>query len=172
MKRSSKLSKKYQEAWAIFVLGLSLDDVSSQAQVPKPTVKQWSVKDRWLERREKIFAARLEKLGAQVLNEQESIKGQERAFAEKLMALAERALTYYTPARVRKVNATDLVKILELASKLSRLSAGMPLNTATVDIGVRHDLSDSIKLALSKVYGEPIKAIEVATEPAKLENPL
>lgn len=158
----TKNNAKAEIAWRLFVLGLSMADISPQVKVSTTTLEVWAKGRNWVATRDKLYAERNEKLGAKVLKEQESIRGMERDFAEKLMAAATLALKHFKP---EKCKPGDLVKILDLATKLGRLSVGLPLGTTNVDVAVRHDLGDSIKAALEKVYGSETQSLVVNNIP-------
>lgn len=165
----SRTNPKHDTAWNLFVLGVSQDDIAKRVLCNPKVVQKWSVQEKWVAKREKILDKRIERLGTQVLKEQDSIRGQERAFAEELMAKAQQILDSMTPAKLKKVRTGDLVKMLELASKLSRLSAGMSLGSMSVEQNVRHDLGESIKAAIDKVYGAQAKPIEIAVDKKEIE---
>jgi len=158
----------YEKCWALWLLGVPLLEIAAQTKLNHKVIENWSHKNDWIEARKKILDRRMIKVGKMVLDEQDAIKGQERDFAEQLMAMAAQTIASYTPAKLKKIRPGDLVKILELASKLSRLSVGLPLGSTQMDVAVRHDLGDSIKLAIEKVYGQAAlpeaKLIEIAVD--------
>jgi hypothetical protein len=176
-------NKCIANAFRLFVLGLPMEEIAERIDYSKRNVEKWAADQDWRGQREEIHRKRNLRLGVDVLKEQENVKRIEAQLHQDLIAAGTLALANFNPnpyvdkSGRKHPTPAEIAELIDLGTKLGRLATGMPLNTATVDIGVRHDLSDSIKLALSKVYGEPIepidpiKAIEVAAEPAKLENP-
>jgi hypothetical protein len=91
-----------------------------------------------------------------------------KAHKECLQA-AQHALDHI---RGRKCTVTDLAKLLELASKLGRLAAGLPSDhTAHLiqdDRAVRVEISAAIK----KVYSEPIESLIARMQPKNSLPPI
>ena len=91
-----------------------------------------------------------------------------KAHKECLQA-AQHALDHI---RGRKCTVTDLAKLLELASKLGRLAAGLPSDhTAHLiqdDRAVRVEISAAIK----KIYSEPIESLIARMQPKNSPPPI
>jgi hypothetical protein len=107
-------------------------------------------------------------------NEQRQIRAIECEYGRKLFGVAE---TLLRELRGKPPKWSDLVRVLELASKMSRLGASLPLNQ--VEVTQTMDLSANLLAMAERAYNQkpepieiaPPKQLDSAPNPADGQNP-
>lgn len=143
-------------------------------------VEQWSARYHWIARCAAYDAhlARVEleateclvrSRSAQWLTRQTALREREWAVHEKCLLAAERALNQFLEAPKVFANLSDIARILEVASRLGRLSSGMPTEKTEVTGEGGGPIRVELSAALSKIYGE---FVDVEAMPAKPIAPL
>ena len=84
---------------------------------------------------------------------------------EKCIAAAKRALDAFLAREKVYANLADIARILEIASKLGRLAAGMATDKTEVSGEVDVNFRMEIEAAIKKVYAEPEAVIDVEAVP-------
>lgn len=98
---------------------------------------------------------------------QEQHRQDEWTFRTKLIELAGVAIDRWISEARRTGSLEGIARILEMASKLGRLSTGMPTDHTEVSGQVNHSLDPEWELAMKKVYGE---VLDVKTEVKEVGN--
>ena len=163
--------KESAKAFAAFALYLSLGPERSIQAVSRKLSKshtiigRWSGRWRWVER-VGAYAAHLATVEREVtealarakagewLKRQQGIRDREWALHEKCLAAAERALNAFMEKSTVYANLSDIARILEVASKLGRLAAGMPTDKTEVTGEDGGPIRVELAAALNKIYGE------------------
>ena len=158
----SKRAKLKLTAWRLYVLGLPAIEIAEKLNCSSRAVENWTIDNDWKTKREELYLDRDFRLGRAALKEQSRIKGEERAYALDLMAMASRAIACFDPATCKP---EAIVKMLELSSKLSRLSVGLALTS--VEVTVQHNLDEEFNAMIDKVYAA--KGLP-ATAPIEIEG--
>jgi len=85
---------------------------------------------------------------------------------ERAIAAARKALAAFMDREKVYANLADIARMLEVASKMGRLAAGLATDRTEVEGEVTLNLE--FEEALKKVYGpqEPVVDVEVVTPPA------
>lgn len=155
-----------QIAFALFVLGLPVEDISNRVKFTKITVKNWIFNDKWGEKRDAVRAEQGLSIGKNITEEQKFIRQQECAYGRKLMGMAEVMLRSYNcdpyvdKSMIQHPTAAEISTVLKLATELSRNGLGMPLGA--VEVNTKHELSESWQLAMNKIYADQPKKVEDA----------
>ena len=158
----SEWEKKKADAFRLYILGLSALEIAQRIHCTSRAVEKWTADNNWKFQRAQIHEERNRRLGRDVLKEQEKVKGEERAYAIELMACASQAIREFNP---KKCKPEAIVKMLELSSKLSRLSVGLALTS--VEVTVQHNLDEEFNAMIDKVYAA--KGLP-ATAPIEIEG--
>ena len=137
---------------------------------------RWSAKFDWparvaahaahlaaVEREATEAVARLK--SAEWLKRQEQIREREWAMHEKALAAAERGLKAFMEREKVYANLSDIARMLEVASKLGRLAAGMATDRTELTGEDGGPLRVELSAALAKVYGEVVD-VEALPVPA------
>ena len=177
-----QLSKESAKAFAAFSTYLNLGPERSLAMVAQKLHKsvtmlgRWSAKFDWparvaahaahlaaVEREATEAVARLK--SAEWLKRQEQIREREWAMHEKALAAAERGLKAFMEREKVYANLSDIARMLEVASKLGRLAAGMATDRTELTGEDGGPLRVELSAALAKVYGEVVD-VEALPVPA------
>jgi hypothetical protein len=129
-------------------------------------------KEKWSARRDLVNAERIKAVGPGIYKEQEMLRAKELEFSKQLMNVASQMLASFKPT----VNCSPdkIVRMLELASKLGRMSTGLPLTSIEVQPAL--DLPKLLMDNIEKVYGDEPKdqkqlpTIDVQATEVKPEN--
>ena len=168
-----QLSKESAKAFAAFSTYLNLGPERSLAMVAQKLHKsvtmlgRWSAKFDWparvaahaahlaaVEREATEAVARLK--SAEWLKRQEQIREREWAMHEKALAAAERGLKAFMEREKVHANLSDIARMLEVASKLGRLAAGMATDRTELTGEDGGPLRVELSAALATVYGEVV----------------
>ena len=171
--------KESDKAFAAFAMYLSMGSERSLAQVGKKLGKSVGLIERWSKRYD--WGGRVQAHGAHFamiereateavargkaaewLTRQEKIRDREWSMHEKCLAAAERALASFMEREKVYANLSDIARILEVASKLGRLAAGMATDKTEVTGEDGGPIRVELSAALNKIYG-------VAAPPANVE---
>ena len=165
--------KESDKAFAAFAIYLSMGSERSLAQVGKKLGKSEGLIERWSKRfdwggrvqahgahfamieREATEAVARGK-AAEWLTRQEKIRDREWSMHEKCLAAAERALASFMEREKVYANLSDIARILEVASKLGRLAAGMATDRTEVTGEDGGPIRVELSAALSKIYGDVV----------------
>ena len=174
-------AKESNKAFAAFALYLgmgserSLRAVGEQLGKSEGLLQRWSSRYDWsgrvsayalhlaLVEREATEALARGK-AAEWLTRQEKIRDREWAMHEKCLAAAERALNAFMTREKVYANLADIARILEVASRLGRLAAGMATDKTEVTGEDGGPIRVELSAALNKIYGAE-RVIEVISEP-------
>jgi len=173
-----QLPQEGDKAFAAFSLYLSLGTERSLATVSQRLRKsvtmlgRWSAKYDW-PARVQAYAAHMTTVEREAqetlvrakagewLRRQTDLREREWAMHEKCLAAADRALGNFMAKPSAYANLSDIARILEVASKLGRLSSGLAVetveHTGEIDLNFRVEVEAAIK----KVYGNVIDVEEV-----------
>ena len=165
--------KESDKAFAAFAMYLSMGSERSLAQVGKKLGKSEGLIERWSKRfdwggrvqahgahfamieREATEAVARGK-AAEWLTRQEKIRDREWSMHEKCLAAAERALASFMEREKVYANLSDIARILEVASKLGRLAAGMATDKTEITGEDGGPIRVELSAALSKIYGDVV----------------
>ena len=179
-------SAKAFEAFSLYLnMGAerSLAAVGRKLGKSEGLIERWSSRFSWPERvlahashlaiaeREATEAlARLK--AAEWGKRQQELREKEWALHEKCIAAAERGLAAYMEREKVYANLADIARMLEVASKLGRLATGMATDKA--DVAHEHDgtVRVEVRLALEKIYGEPLPGEVVDVQTAEMNSRL
>ena len=172
-------AKESDKAFAAFAMYVSMGSERSLAQVGQRLGKSKALLERWSKRYD--WGGRVQAHGAHFamiereateavargkaaewLTRQEKIRDREWSMHEKYLAAAERALASFMEREKVYANLSDIARILEVASKLGRLAAGMATDRTEVTGEDGGPIRVELSAALSKIYG-------VAAPPANVE---
>ena len=175
--------KESDKAFAAFAMYLSMGSERSLAQVGKKLgkseglIERWSSRYGWPERvgaygthlaiveREATEAVARGK-AAEWLARQEKIRDREWSMHEKCLAAAERALASFMEREKVYANLSDIARILEVASKLGRLAAGMATDRTEVTGEDGGPIRVELSAALSKIYGDVVDVECTSPQPS------
>jgi hypothetical protein len=170
-----KQAKESNKAFAAFVVYLgmgserSLEAVRQKCGKSARLIERWSSRWRWTERvaahtshlavveREATEALARGK-AAEWLTRQQQVREREWEMHEKCIAAAKRALDAFMAREKVYANLADISRILELASKLGRLSCDMATDKTEKSVDEVRTLSVEFKAAIEKIYGQPVPA--------------
>jgi hypothetical protein len=159
--------KRANNAFQLYCLGLSSVEIGRRVGLSATQVCRLANARGWKEQREDIFKIRNRKIGLEALKEQESVKGIELQLHRDLIAAGTLALEnfctepYEDKSGKKHPTAKEITDLIDLGTKLGRLAVGLPLQSQQLDVGVRHDLGESIRAALAKAYPDPPKLAQV-----------
>ncbi len=165
-----QLPKESAKAFAAFTAYLNLGPERSVATVGEQLGKSGSLLERWAKRfdwtaRAHAHAAHLAAVereaaealargkAAEWLKRTDEVREREWQMHEKCIAAAERGLKAFMEREKVYANLSDIARILEVASKLGRLAAGMATDKTEVTGVDGGPLRVELSAALAKVYG-------------------
>ena len=176
-----KETAKAFEAFSIYLnLGLarSLAAVARKLDKREGLIERWSRRHHWGERvneHGKHIAALTRKAEVQVVNEfalerakrdaaQEESEWQTRC---ELLALAREKIQQWRENPRKLGTLEGIARLLELASKLGRLSCGMATDKTETTVEETHTLSVDFEVALKKIYGAPLpgEVVDIEAQP-------
>ena len=168
-----KQDRESGKAFAAFAVYLSMGSERSLAQVGQRLGKSKALLERWSKRYD--WGGRVQAHGAHFamiereateavargkaaewLTRQEKIRDREWSMHEKCLAAAERALASFMEREKVYANLSDIARILEVASKLGRLAAGMATDRTEVTGEDGGQIRVELSAALSKIYGDVV----------------
>ena len=166
-------AKESDKAFAAFAMYVSMGSERSLAQVGQRLGKSKALLERWSKRydwggRVQAQAAHFAMIereateavargkAAEWLTRQEKIRDREWSMHEKCLAAAERALASFMEREKVYANLSDIARILEVASKLGRLAAGMATDRTEVTGEDGGPIRVELSAALSKIYGDVV----------------
>jgi hypothetical protein len=181
-------AKETAKAFEAFKLYLDLGPARSLAAVARKLgkseglIERWSRRHHWGERIDehaRHIAALTRTAEVQVVNEYALEHAKRRAAQEEsewqtrceLLALAREKIQEWR-ANPRKLGTLEgIARLLELASKLGRLSCGMATDKTEKTIEETHTLSVDFEIALKKIYGAagPSEVVDVEAASAPLQ---
>ena len=169
------------KAFAAFSVYLGLGPERSLAEVGRRLGKSQALAERWSRRHS--WAARVEAharhlasvereaqealargKASEWLRRQQALREEEWAMHDKCIAAAKRALDAFMARDKVYANLADVSRILEVASKLGRLAAGMATDKTELTGEDGGPLRVELSAALNKVYGEVVEAEVVRTD--------
>lgn len=178
--------KETAKAFEAFTVYLELGPARSLAAVGKKLgkseglIERWSRRHHWGERvneHAKHISALTRKAEVQVVNEFALEHAKRRAAQEEsewqtrceLLALAREKIHEWRQNPRKLGTLEGIARLLELASKLGRLSCGMATDKTETEVQETRTLSVEFRAAIEKVYGQPVppKFIDVEPAPAK-----
>jgi hypothetical protein len=184
-----QLPRESDRAFAAFSVYLSLGPERSlelaaeRLGKSKTLMERWSKKYGWPARVQAHGAhlATVEREATEVLvrgkaaewlKRQQEVKEREWRLHERCMAAAERALEAFMVREKIYVNLADIARIVEVGSKMGRLSSGMATDKTEVTGEEGGPIRVEVEAALDKIYGKPIpgEVIEVQSEECRVEN--
>ena len=140
----------------------------------KTSCERWSRRFNWVERvkkHEEKIELDLQKQQHQAATKRgvnwavraQKLKEQEWEVANKLMDGGKKLLERLLDKQERKLTGSDVARLLEVASKLGRLSAGMATEQQAVAVASQNNaVGVDFNAALSKVYGGDKSGVEVS----------
>ena len=166
-------AKESDKAFAAFAMYVSMGSERSLAQVGQRLGKSKALLERWSKRydwggRVQAQAAHFAMIereateavargkAAEWLTRQEKIREREWSMHEKCLAAAERALSSFMEREKVYANLSDIARILEVASKLGRLAAGMATDKTEITGEDGGPIRVELSAALSKIYGDVV----------------
>jgi hypothetical protein len=176
-----QLPRESSKAFAAFQVYLELGPQRSLALVSQrlakslPTLKDWSAKFGWPSRvaahagylasvERAAQEAQLRAKADEWLRRQIDLKEREWEMHEKCIAAARRALTAFMERDKVYANLADIARILEVASKLGRMSSGLATETVEHTGADGGPIRVELTAALNKIYGEPLPGEVVDVE--------
>ena len=177
--------RESDKAFAAFSLYLGLGPQRSLAVVARKLakseqlIKRWSTKFEWPVRVQAHAAhlALAEREAAEALarargvdwvKRQEEHREKEWELRCRLVKLAETAIERWLAKAERCGSLEGIARLLDLASKLGRLSSGLPTDTTELVGDNERPVRVEVTLALEKIYGEPLPGEVVDVEARKL----
>jgi hypothetical protein len=172
-----------QKAFAAFSVYLSMGAERSLAAVGKRLgkseglIERWSRKYDWPARvqahashmavvEREASEAMVRSKSAEWLKRAEQVREREWQMHEQCILAAERALKAFMAREKVYANLADISRILEVASKLGRLAAGMATDRTEVTGEDGGPIRVEFEAMLKKIYAEPIEAEVVKVEAA------
>ena len=166
-------AKESDKAFAAFAMYVSMGSERSLAQVGQRLGKSKALLERWSKRydwggRVQAQAAHFAMIereateavargkAAEWLTRQEKIREREWSMHEKCLAAAERALSSFMEREKVYANLSDIARILEVASKLGRLAAGMATDKTEITGEDGGPIRIELVAALNKIYGAEV----------------
>lgn len=173
--------KETAKAFEAFSLYLQLGPARSLAAVARKLgkseglIERWSRRHHWGERIDehgKHMAALTRKAEVQVVNEFALERAKRNAAQEEsewqtrceLLALAREKIQKWREKPEKLGTLEGIARLLELASKLGRLSCGMATDKTEKTVEETHTLSVDFEVALKKIYGTPLPGEVVDVE--------
>jgi hypothetical protein len=155
--------------WVKFGQQLSQREVGELLELAQPHICRLMKKYRWEARAKEYNGAR--GLGDEAMKlamkRQEDVKEQERDLSLLLLEQGAAALRRFGTDG-RAPSGGEIVKLIELGTRLARLSSGLPLSHTELSSDPLRPVRVELEVALNRVYGEmarkaraPLPAIEV-----------
>ncbi len=166
-------AKESDKAFAAFAMYLSMGSERSLAQVGKKLGKSEGLIERWSKRydwggRVQAHAAHFTAIereateavargkAAEWLKRQQELREREWMMHEKCIAAAERGLKAFMEREKVYANLSDIARMLEVASKLGRLAAGMATDKTEITGEDGGPIRIELVAALNKIYGDVV----------------
>ena len=165
--------KESGKAFAAFAMYLSMGSERSLAQVGKKLGKSEGLIERWSKRFD--WGGRVQAHGAHFaaiereateavargkatewLKRQQELREREWMMHEKCIAAAERGLKAFMEREKVYANLSDIARMLEVASKLGRLAAGMATDKTEITGEDGGPIRIELVAALNKIYGAEV----------------
>lgn len=159
----------------------SLAEVARKLRKSEGLIQRWSRRHHWGERVDehgKHIAVITRQAELQVVSEFALEHAKRRAAQEEsewqtrceLLALAREKIQEWRQNPRKLGTLEGISRLLELASKLGRLSCGMATDKTETEVSETRTLSVEFKTAIEKIYGQPVPAqfIEVEAKPVAL----
>ena len=168
-----KQDRESEKAFAAFAVYLSMGSERSLAQVGKKLGKSEGLIERWSKRydwggRVQAHAAHFTAIereateavargkAAEWLKRQQELREREWMMHEKCIAAAERGLKAFMEREKVYANLSDIARMLEVASKLGRLAAGMATDKTEITGEDGGPIRIELVAALNKIYGDVV----------------
>ena len=162
------------KAFAAFSVYLSLGVERSLAEVGRrlgksmALLERWSARWRWVERvrahgahlalvEREASEALARGVSAEWLRRQQAVRETEWQMHEACIAAAKRALKAFQEREKVFANLADIARMLEVASKLGRLAAGMATDRTELSGEAGGPIRVELSAALAKVYGDDVE---------------
>lgn len=177
------------KAYAAFKFYLDLGPDRSLRQVSSRLGKSLSLVQRWANRfnwRQRVLAHSAELMQLQTQTASSVLRASltdwaQRQLAQReeewhwrteLLQVAQEIVARWRSEPNRFESIASLAKILELASKLGRLSAGLPTDKTELTGADGGAIRVELDAALKKIYGRPLpgEVVEVHSEESKLHH--
>ena len=177
--------KESGKAFAAFAMYLSMGSERSLAQVGKKLGKSEGLIERWSKRFD--WGGRVQAHGAHFamiereateavargkatewLKRQQELREREWMMHEKCIAAAERGLKAFMEREKVYANLSDIARILEVASKLGRLAAGMATDKTEITGEDGGPIRIELVAALNKIYGDVVEVEMTQVPPSQL----
>jgi hypothetical protein len=167
--------KETAKAFEAFTTYLSLGAERSLAEVARKLgkseglIQRWSRRHHWGQRVEdhgKHIAVLTRQVELQVVREFALEHAKRRAAQEEsewqtrceALALAREKIQEWRQHPEKLGTLEGIARLLELASKLGRLSCGMATDKTETEVSETRTLSVEFKTAIEKIYGQPVPA--------------
>jgi hypothetical protein len=146
------------------------------------TLRQWYQRHHWVERYQAMSVAqgeavlqsarrKAERALAEWAERKEQLRATEWTLHLALVEAGQRGLEMLGKGDGERVmEAPDVARLLDLASKLGRLATGLATDSKEVTGGVLGALHVDIEVALKKVYGQEKSAKVIDLAPARVER--
>ena len=143
----------------------SLADVADQHGKSKTMIERWSRRFDWPSR-VKAHGAHIGELERQAIESvamekavdwskvHEAVKVAEWQRHKKLIALADEMLARWEKNKAKCGTLEGIARVLELATKLARLAAGMPTEVKEVNTTMKATIDVEWEIAIRKAYGQ------------------
>ena len=178
-------SKESDKAFAAFALYLSMGSERSLATVGQKLGKSVGLVERWSKRfdwsgRVQAHAAHFATVereateavargkAAEWLKRQQELREREWTMHEKCIAAAERGLKAFMEREKVYANLADIARMLEVASKLGRLAAGMATDKTEITGEDGGPIRIELVAALNKIYGDVVDVEMTQVPPSQL----
>ena len=176
---SEQLPRESTKAYTAFKTYLDLGDQRSLARVASQLGKSKTLMERWSRRfdwsgRVQAHAAHLAMVERQAIEGlavekaiewdkvHEAVKIAEWQRHKKLIALADEMLVRWEKNKAKCGTLEGIARVLELATKLARLAAGMPTEVKEVNTNMKATIDVDWEIAIRKAY----QAKAAGAEPA------
>lgn len=176
--------KESDKAFAAFSVYLSLGVERSLAEVGRrlgksmALLERWSARWRWVERvrahgahlalvEREASEALARGVSAEWLRRQQALRETEWQMHEECIAAAKRGLKAFMEREKVYANLADIARMLEVASKLGRLAAGMATDRTELSGEEGGPIRVELSAALAKVYGEDVEVGGAAPRPGR-----
>ena len=183
-----KQDRESGKAFAAFAVYLSMGSERSLALVGKQLGKSAGLIERWSKRYD--WGGRVQAHGAHFatvereateavargkanewLKRQQELREREWMMHEKCIAAAERGLKAFMEREKVYANLADIARMLEVASKLGRLAAGMATDKTEITGEDGGPIRVELSAALSKIYGDVVD-VEVTQVRENVQLPM
>ena len=177
--------KESGKAFAAFAMYLSMGSERSLALVGQQLGKSVGLIERWSKRFD--WGGRVQAHGAHFaavereateavargkanewLKRQQELREREWMMHEKCIAAAERGLKAFMEREKVYANLSDIARMLEVASKLGRLAAGMATDKTEITGEDGGPIRIELVAALNKIYGDVVEVEMAPVPPAQL----